>query len=561
MRFYGKLWHSEQEAVWKIEADPHIVLRIKRVFERVSKSQHGVVSMADTVENARDLEWFCQRYPLEISADDQTLLTQRAAEHRDHILRLEQLIDPNYTPRQFEMAIPPRDYQSRAAEIYLQQGYLMLVDELGLGKTCSAICSFRDPRTLPALVVCHPFLQQQWAREVEKFAPDLTTHILKKGSPYELPKFMGRGPDVLISSYHKLSGWAQTLVAYAKSVVFDEAQELRRVESDKYRAAKHIASKVRFRCGLTATPIYNMGIEMFNVCDVVTPGKLGRRDEFIREWCGHFSNGRVRDPRAFGSYLRESFTMLRRTRSEVGRELPALMKVPYQVSADRKALDEVDSAADELARIILSTNEEARKGERLQASEQLSNLLRQATGIAKAAHVADFARLVLESEQKIVLAAWHRAVWAILESRLKEFRPAWFTGTETPAQKEAEKQRFIEGDARVLFLSLRAGAGMDGLQYCCRTLIIGELDWSPGVMEQIIGRVYRDGQPDPVTAYLLVSEYGSDPVVSEVLGLKREQVEGIRQPERGLIEKLESGADHAKRLAEHYLQTKGRKSP
>lgn len=557
MRFYGKLWHSAQDAVWKIEADPHIVLRIKRVFERVNKGQHGVVSMADTVENARDLEWFCQRYPLEISADDQTLLTQRAAEHRDHILRLEQLIDPNYTPRQFEMAIPPRDYQARAAEIYLQQGDLMLVDELGLGKTCSAICSFRDPRTLPALVVCHPFLQQQWAREVQKFAPDLTTHILKKGSPYELPKFMGRGPDVLISSYHKLSGWAQTLGAYAKSVVFDEAQELRRVESDKYRAAKHIASKVRFRCGLTATPIYNMGVEMFNVCDVVTPGKLGRRDEFIREWCGHFSNGRVRDPRAFGSYLRESFTMLRRTRSEVGRELPALMKVPYQVSADRKALDEVDSAADELARIILSTNEEARKGERLQASEQLSNLLRQATGIAKAAHVADFARLVLESEQKIVLAAWHRAVWAILESRLKEFRPAWFTGTETPAQKEAEKQRFIEGDARVLFLSLRAGAGMDGLQYCCRTLIIGELDWSPGVMEQIIGRVYRDGQTDPVTAYLLVSEYGSDPVVSEVLGLKREQVEGIRQPDRGLIEKLESGADHAKRLAEHYLRSKG----
>jgi SNF2 family DNA or RNA helicase len=559
MKTYGKAtWENLRDSArWAIEADPHIVLRIKRVFERISKGDHGVVYLDDTLENCRDLEWFEQRYPLEMSVEDRNRLAVNSSQHRDHILKLEQLIDPSYTPRAFDMAIPPRDYQARAAEIYLKQGDLMLVDELGLGKTCSAICSFRDARTLPAVVVCHPFLQRQWADEIKKFTPDITSHILKKTAPYELPKFFGRGPDVVISSYHKLHGWSHVLSKYAKSVIFDEAQELRRTDSGKYRAAKHLADAMKFRLGLTATPIYNMGVEMFNLCDVITPGKLGRRPEFEREWCDRYNNGKVKNPKAFGSYLRESFTMLRRTRSEVGRELPSLIRVPYQVSADKAALDEVKDAASELAKIILGQTLEQFKGERLQASEQLSNVLRQATGIAKAPHVADFVRLLLESEEKVVLCGWHRAVYDIWAARLKEFRPAWFTGSESGAKKEDEKKRFVEGDARVLFLSLRSGAGLDGLQYACRTIAIGELDWSPAVIEQNIGRVYRDGQPDPVTAYFLVSETGADPTMSEVLGLKREQLDGIRTPDHGLIEKLESGGEHAKRLAEHYMKTRG----
>lgn len=559
MKTYGKThWESSLHDTgrWAVRADPHIVLRIKRVFERISKGDHGTVYLDDTIENCRDLSWFMERYPLEISDDDRQRLDDGAAKHRDHIQSLEQLIDPSYQPRAFPMAISPRDYQARAAEVYLKQGDLLLVDELGLGKTCSAICSFRDPRTLPAVVVCHPFLQRQWAAEIAKFTPDITSHILKTTKPYELPKFFGRGPDVIISSYHKLHGWADVLSKYARSVIFDEAQELRRTDSDKYRAAGHLANAMKFRLGLTATPIYNLGVEMFNLCDIITPGKLGRRAEFEREWCDRYNAGKVRDPKAFGSYLRESFTMLRRTRSEVGRELPALTRVPLQVSADRAALDEVHDSASELAKIILGQSAEQFKGERLNASEQLSNVLRQATGIAKAPHVADIVRLLLESEQKIVLCGWHRAVYDIWAARLKEFNPAWFTGSESGAKKEDEKKRFIEGDARVLFLSLRSGAGLDGLQTACRTVVIGELDWSPAAIEQCIGRVYRDGQTDPVTVYFTVSETGADPVMSETLGLKREQLEGIRTPDHALIEKLESGADHAKKLAEYYLSAR-----
>ena len=85
---------------------------------------------------------------------------------------------------------------------------------------------------------------------------------------------------------------------------------------------------------------------------------------------------------------------------------------------------------------------------------------------------------------------------------------------------------FKSGESKLMLMSLRAGNGIDGLQHVCRTCVFEELDWSPGVIDQNIGRVQRDGQTDPVTAYILVSESGSDPVMTEVLGVKREQLEG-----------------------------------
>jgi len=97
-------------------------------------------------------------------------------------------------------------------------------------------------------------------------------------------------------------------------------------------------------------------------------------------------------------------------------------------------------------------------------------------------------------------------------------------------------------------------AGVDGLQEVCRTVVFGELDWSPGVHEQCIGRIHRDGQKEPVAAYFLVAEDGADPVMAEVLGLKRSQIEGLRDPNLDLIEKLETDGGHIRKLAEEFLK-------
>jgi superfamily II DNA or RNA helicase len=564
MKTYGRIWLTRDK--WNIETEPHIHMRLKRIFGKIHRHSHGAIQLSHNPETCRDLEWFCQRYPHVLDEESDKALRAGSRQHRDTILRLERIIDPHYQPRPFSLALPPRSYQAREAEIYLTNGFLLIADDVGLGKTASAICTFTDPRTLPALVVTLTHLPWQWEDEIRKFAPALRTHIIRKGIPYELPKFFERGPDVVIINYHKLNAWADVLSKYCHSVVFDEIQELRHatngeanVQTAKYGAAETIALKCRYRLGLSATPIYNYGAEMFNVLNILKPGVLGTWSEFSAEWCGGLDGRglKIKDPKAFGTYCREQFLMIRHTREEVGRELPPVIRVPHRIGSDRAALDLVENSAAELARIILQQNETER-GQKWQASEQLNNMLRQATGIAKAPYVADFVRLLVESGEKVVLCGWHREVYGIWNAKLNDLKPVMYTGSETPAEKLRSKEMFVSGEADVLILSLRSGAGLDGLQEVASSIVFGELDWSPGVHEQCIGRIARDGQAKSVVAYFLVAEDGADPVIAETLGLKREQIEGIRNPNQDLIEKLDLSGDRAKKLALFYLN--GRKA-
>lgn len=566
MKSYGTIKLAKNSAgmnVWSIETEPHVVIKLKRLFGKIGKQSHGKIFMTYSPETCRDLQWFCDRYPHTLDNESASILRDGAARHTDTILRLEQIIDGTYKAAPFELAISPRSYQEKEARILLTHGFLLIADDVGLGKTAAAICTLTDPRTLPAVVVTLTHLPWQWQDEIRKFAPTLKTHIIKKRRPYELPKFFDSGPDVLIINYHKLQGWADVLSRYCKSIVFDEIQELRHARNAtgataKYSAAQSVAGSCKFRLGLSATPIYNYGGEMFNVLNILKPDVLGTYAEFSAEWCsGYDSRGqKINDPKAFGAYLRDQFIMVRHTREDVGRELPSVIRIPHRIDADKEALNSVENSAAELARIILRKGESAR-GEKMQASEQLSNLLRQATGIAKAPYVADFVRLLVEAGEKVVLCGWHREVYTIWNAKLADLKPIMYTGSETSTQKMLAKEDFVSGRSSILILSLRSGAGLEGLQAVASSIVFGELDWSPAVHEQAIGRLHRDGQAKAVAAYFLMAEDGADPVIAETLGLKREQIEGIRNPKQDLIEKLDVSGDRTRKLAEAYLSQIG----
>jgi hypothetical protein len=544
---------------WLIDAEPHVRMMLRRVFAGVPKS--GQIYLDATASNCRDLEWFLLRYPLEVS--EPAFLHAQAALHRDTMRRIEDVMGGKGNGKVFDLALPLRDYQKQATEVYLARGSLLLADDLGLGKTAVAIGSFCEPSALPAVVVTLTHLTFQWEHEIRKFAPGLRSHIIKNGEPYELPTVDGRGPDILILNYHKLAGWSDYLEGWAASVIFDECQEIRRQGQPmtaKYEAAEAVAARCAYRLGLSATPIYNYGDEMWNILNVLAPGSLGSYWEFAREWCTHVSTtgARVREPAALGSFLREEFLMLRRTRAEVGRELPPVLRIPHTIESDARELLKVKESAAELARIIVK-RAAATQEERYVAGGQFDMLMRQATGIAKAPYVADFVQVLLQSEQRIVLAGWHREVYGMWEERLgaSGIRYVYYTGTESPLQKQKAFDAFTKGDAQVLFLSLRSGAGLEGLQEACNVIVFGELDWSPGVHEQCIGRLHRDGLTGPVTAYYLIAEDGADPVMADVLGVKREQAAGIRDPDAPLIERLDRGGGHVAEMARRFLAQGG----
>jgi SNF2 family DNA or RNA helicase len=488
-------------------------------------------------------------------------LAYKASRFQERATLIEEILAEKAAVREFKLKLPLREYQARAVEMWLGAGGLLLADDVGLGKTAVACGGVIDPRLLPALVVCQAHLPFQWRDQILKFT-DLRTHILKKTTPYNLAAG-GHMPEVIISNYHKLPGWAETLAGgLIKSVIFDEVQELRHRDTNKYRAAKHICQAVEFRLGLSATPIYNYGGEIFNVIDILCPDALGEWPEFQREWCTYDEQKAIiKDTKAFGMYTRETGLMLRRTRKEVKRELPEITVVPHYIEADPDAILKMEGKAIELAKLILAQKEQT-KGQRMRASGEFDMRMRQATGIAKAPFVADFVKfLVEENDEPVVLFGWHREVYSIWMERLKSLNPVLYTGSESATEKEASKQAFLSGKSKVLIVSLRAGAGMDGLQDHCHVCVFGELDWSPAVHEQCIGRIHRDGQDDPCTAYYLLSESGSDPVISDVLGVKKQQIEGIRDPNQDLVTKLQTDGDHIKRLAEKFLKDHGVEIP
>lgn len=561
---YGSVTHGSHG--WCITCEPQVRARLKRVFPRVAQYAAQHIALMDSPENSRELQWFLQRFPMDMSDQDRETLDLKANQHIDMEKSLVELLAGRVSLPEFELAKPPREYQRYASAQLEIRGGLLLADDLGLGKTISGICPMAIPKNLPAVVVYPASLPNHWPEKLAEFAPHLRVHHIRNGKPYPLVKqprqritdLWDTLPDVILVSYHKLRSWAEILGEIVQYAVFEECQQLRSPSSDIHRACRYLASKARLRMGLTATPIYNYGCEFFHVVDPLIPGCLGSYDEFLREWCiaAPGEKSMLKDAEQFGAYLRREGIMLRRTRAEVGRELPALSKIPHEIEADRAVLDRISGNAISLAKTILAANESYR-GEKMRAAGEFDLLLRQATGIAKAPYVAEFVRLLIESGQKVLLFGWHREVYNIWREKLADFNPVMYTGSESPKEKQAAKEAFMSGESRVMLISLRAGAGIDGLQYGCSTVVFGEIDWSPGVHEQCTGRAHRDGQEEPVQAYFLIANEGSDPIISDVLGIKREQIEGVRNPGQNLVERRDIGENQLRLLAQQFLKANG----
>jgi SNF2 family DNA or RNA helicase len=559
---------------------PHVAIKLRRVFPGAQRQRAGMFKLAASPANAFELDWFRQRYPLDIDEGCTARFRQLINIEKRKLASLEEVSRTDYTPREFELALPPRVYQREAADRALRTRQILIADDLGVGKTVSALCALAAADTLPAIIVTMTHLTRQWEGELARFLPALSVHRAMKGTPPPAwkkkpikAKAWGkpcrvRVPDVVVISYSKLDGWVETLAVYGRTIIFDEVQELRISDSKKYEAAAKLAAACDMRIGLSATPIYNYGSEMYSVMDVLAPGALGSWREFSQEWCsGEAADGAVTDrrkvcvsdPDALGTYLRETGLMIRRTRRDVGRELPALTVVRHVVDFDPSRINETAADIAELARRVLERSGSSL--ERMKWSGEIDWRMRQATGIGKAAGVADFVRLLVESGERVLLGGWHHEVYSVWRGLFEKFGITFtmFTGEESETEKEAAARAFIDGKVQVLIMSVRSGAGLDGLQKVCRTVVVGELDWSPQVIRQFIGRAHRDGQGEPTAAYILVSEEGSDPVIADVLGVKEAQAQGIRDPGQSESAHLVGRAeDHIKKLVQDVLDRYGK---
>lgn len=513
---------GNERGIWCIDQlQPHVAIAFKRLFTKV-RPKLAELHLSDTDEVRADLEWFLMRYPLETKWH--ALLAEGSERMRRRAVEREAILSPDWAPPRSgaEVKYPPYVYQEQAAAIALQNGALLLGDDVGLGKTETALLTAARGAPLPMAIVCQPHLVMQWARRAAKFT-SLRVHAIKSTTPYRLPD-----ADLYVFSYSKMAGWISVFdQGLFPSVAYDEIQELRHGRSTaKGNAAAVLSGNAHFRLGLTATPVYNYGDEMHTVMGYVQADVLGSREEFFREWCGYTKG--VSDPDGLGSFLRSTGYFLRRTEHDeaVDKSMPPPNVIDVELDYDELAV----AKEEEILRTLATSVLRGSFAESGQAARELDVMMRQLTGVAKAKPVAAYVDMLLREREKVIIGGWHREVYDIWFKALERHKPVLYTGSETAAGKQRSVDQFIEGDSRIIMISLRSGAGLDGLQHVCRDVVFGELDWSPQVHKQLIGRARRPGQKHQVTAHYLHVNGGSDPVLMQLLGRKSDQSRGILDP-------------------------------
>ncbi len=268
-----------------------------------------------------------------------------------------------------EVAVPAglqaelRDYQREGfvwmARLTEWGGGGCLADDMGLGKTLQALALLlhRAERG-PALVVAPTSVCFNWVREAARFAPSLRVHAYREAERTSLLSGLGAG-DVVVVSYTLLMLEAERFagVSFA-TLILDEAQAVKNPDTARAKAVRALQSEARM--ALSGTPVENRLAELWSLFRLVFPGLLGSRESFRERFAAPIE--REKDPRARGALARlvRPF-LLRRTKAEVARELPARVEtvVPVTLSASERRLYE-DTRLAALARLAEAEGQEKR---------------------------------------------------------------------------------------------------------------------------------------------------------------------------------------------------------
>jgi SNF2 family DNA or RNA helicase len=528
-RTFGTLKYDEDVNSWVIRAEPCVMELAKRLFPGCN-TRHGYARFKANKRAAADLNWLMIRYPLEIEEPERwEKARQQTVEHyikREQILQSPQKLTPALS---FKGQLT--SFQQEGLAFLAHNQRTLLADEMGLGKTVQALAYLATTEQYPAILVVPPHLIRNWEKEIKRFLElpvpvgqsmtlfdNNSVHVIKGLKSYELPP-----ASIYIIHYLLLRGWKNYLPYCGfKTVIFDEIQDLRHRQTEKYSAASLLAGSTDSAIGLSGTPIYNKGGEIWNVMNILEYHCLGDWESFTREWCHGYGTDTVKKPQLLGDYLRREGLLLRRTKDLVLSELPPKRRVVQEIDFDNGVYSELIQNAVEKALTYDQVSEYTEKG---RMKREIENETRMATGVAKAPYVAQFVKMLLEAGEKVLLFGYHHAVHDIYMKELKEFNPVKITGKETGKQKDEAVEAFMTGKTAICIISLRAAAGLNLQVANC--VVFGELDWSPAVHSQGEDRAHRMGQVDSVLCYYLVCDAGTDQAIQEALGLKVSQFVGL----------------------------------
>jgi SNF2 family DNA or RNA helicase len=411
------------------------------------------------------------------------------------------------------------------------KGRALLADEVGLGKTIEACLVLKEywmrGMVRKALVLAPPSLVSQWKGELTEkfgFAP-----VSPDGAEFrrDPERFWKHEPLVVASiAMARLEPHVSALAGTPfDMVIVDEAHCLKNRASANWKLVDSLEK--RFILMLTATPVENNLIELYNLITLLKPGLLATESEFRKLYVNAAKPKAPKNPDQLRALLAE--VMVRNTRSAADVRLPhriAASIVVAPTAAEAELYERVSAYVAERYKTGKQSGEHSRvlaldwmqrqAGSSPQALHR--SIVRRLSDHDRPDHrdvselesILDLASRVGDGSKGIQLGemlAGRKAKTVVFTEfvptlehlaeicRHRNIQYSLFSGDLSRGDKDAAIARFRD-EADVL---LSTGAGGEGrnLQFA-DTVINFDLPWNPMRLEQRVGRVHRIGQEHDV---------------------------------------------------------------
>lgn len=397
-----------------------------------------------------------------------------------------------------------------------KNGRVVLGDAMGTGKTLQALAWICYNRSLPALIVVNAPTKLQWSIEYKRWISKVADYpcriqVLSGTKTRKLDKSFS-----YIINWDILTHWQDELAATGfECLIGDEAQAIGNPESKRALAFRHLAAVIPECIVMSGTPARSRPAQFWTMLSCIDPTMFPNYRSYLwrytnpksSQWGITFEGARnVKELHA-----KIISVMLRRTKEDVMKDLPPKMIDVVALDADEIELEQYN-------------NEEQGIGDvtGIEAREKIANLSRSAYAVKEKSLLA-WIKLFMESDEKLLLFAWHRNVVDRLYEELAQFQPAKIYGGVSLENREIEKNRFINDEnCKIMICNIQSGGtGIDGFQNVCCNVAFAEFASTSTDMEQAEDRLHRGGQDKPVSVYYLIAKGTIDEDMVEVLDEKK----------------------------------------
>jgi SNF2 family DNA or RNA helicase len=501
-------------------------------------------------------------------------------------------------------AMKARTYQQVGAAFIAHQKSVLIADEPGLGKTLEAIAGLVEANCWRGLIlVAAPLtsLRTVWERELSKWAPE--AHVVI-GVPKKYDNAAARidlqnkfiehyaenplQPHVLVVNPEMLQGRKQDNFTLFRAVTW---QGIVVDESHKYLAGIESARKHTqtgkglldltladdgVKVALSGTPMRGRPSNLWGTLHWLRPKVYSaawrwyeRYFNMSSGWGGSKQIGSLNPYREAELYKSLDDIMLRRTKAEVVKELPAKQHIDVMVDmTDSQETMYNAMAADAAAELLAMDFGDVDEAGRISAVGVLAIMtrLKQFADCAwrganiegmiptakmhplhsgKTAVIED---MLIErgiagpmnerdGDHKIVIASQFTRVIDSLEEYLTSINveSLKITGGVKERDRVSNTEQFqAAGGPRVMLMNTKAGGVSITLDAYCDELVIIDETWTPDDQEQLEDRIHRVSRIHQVTIYRLLTKGSIDEYIADITARKDSVQKMVLDGRRGV---------------------------